>query len=169
MTNTKQTEKKTAIAYLSDVILGSSGEVIQRATQREKIEAWAAENNIEILNWYEDKIYAEDLFDRSGIQSMLADDSGADLVVVERVWALSRNWAEVKTLLARLEAKGARLEASSTLWDCVSQMSRHHYTTGGLRHREMCALEASPKKKKARSGLRRPATMHFAGLARNHA
>jgi hypothetical protein len=168
MTNTK-TDRKTAIAYLSDVILGSSGEVIQRATQREHIEAWAAENKVEILHWYEDKIYAENLFDRSGLQAMLADESGADMVVVERIWSLSRTWPEVKTLIAKLESKKLRLEASSTLWDCVSQMARHHYTTGGLRHREMCALEASPATKKARSALRRPATMHFSGLARRHA
>ena len=159
---------KTAIAYISDVILGSSGEVIHRNIQREKIEAWATENDVEILHWYEDKLYTESLFDRKGLQALLADDSGADLCVVERVWSLSRNWAELKALLARLESKGARLTASSTLWDCVSQMARQHYTGGGLKRRESCALEA-PVAEKARKSVRRPATLHFAALRRHHA
>jgi DNA invertase Pin-like site-specific DNA recombinase len=166
--NTHTDTNTTAIAYISDVILGSSGEVIHRSSQRERIEAWASENGVEILHWYEDELYADSLFDRKGIQALLADDSGADLCVVERVWSLSRNWAELKTLLARLESKGTRLSASSTLWDCVSQMARQHYTSGGLKRREACAL-AAPTTERAQKSVRRPATSHFAKLRRHHA
>ncbi len=143
MTSTPR-DTRRAIAYVSDVILGTSGEVIQRDTQRQGIEARAADTNTDILGWYEDKIYAESLFERSGLQALLADEAMAHpgtIIVVERVWALSRSWEELKTLLARLEATGTRLESATTLWDGVSQLARQYYSSGALKAHGACAIE----------------------------
>lgn len=156
---------KKATAYVSDVILGTTGDVISRADQKKKIEAYAAENGVEITAWYEDEIYAESLFDRPGLKALLADASGATTVLVERVWCLSRNWKELRDLMGRLETRSARLESATTLWDCVSQMARHHYTTGGLQARGERAVEAVET---AAEGVRvrKPAHLHFLGVKR---
>jgi len=155
---------KKAIAYVSDVILGTTGEVISRADQKKKIEAHAAETGVEIAAWYEDAIYAESIFDRPGLKALLADRSGAAVVLVERVWSLSRNWKELSDVLGRLEQRGARLEAATTLWDCVSQMARHRYTTGGLKPRGPQVAEPEPAAEPVR--VRRPAHLHFLGIKR---
>ena len=156
---------KKAIAYVSDVILGTTGEVISRADQKKKIEAYAAENGVEIAAWYEDAIYAESLFDRPGLKAMLADSSDATVVLVERVWCLSRNWKELRDVMGRLEQKTARLESATTLWDCVSQMARHHYTTGGLKPRAAVAVEVEAAAEAVR--VRKPARLHFLGVKRS--
>ncbi len=157
---------KKATAYVSDVILGTTGEVISCADQKKKIAAYAAENGIEITAWYEDGIYAESLFDRPGLKALLADASGATSVLVERVWCFSRNWKELRDVMARFEQKGARLESATTLWDCVSQMARHHYTTGGLMPREGRAVEVIETATEG-ARVRRPAHLHFLGIKRS--
>ena len=156
---------KKAIAYVSDVILGTTGEVISRADQKKKIEAYAAENGIEVAAWYEDAIYAESLADRPGLKALLADGNGATVMLVERVWCLSRNWKELRDVMGRLETKAARLESATTLWDCVSQMARHHYTTGGLKPREGRVVEVEEATEAVR--VRKPARLHFLGVKRS--
>jgi len=158
---------KKAIAYVGDVILGTTGEIISRDYQRSEIAAWADENGVEVVKWYEDSVYAESLFQRPGVRAMLDDDSGADMVLVERVWSLSRNWKDLNTLIERLEAKGKKVESTTNLWDCVSQMTRQYYTSGGVKKQPRPVVQL--EKSKARHRVRRPATMHFAALQHHKA
>ena len=55
---------KKAIAYVSDIILGRTGEVIKRSCQVELIAQYAADNDIDIIGWFEDEMYNEDLLAR---------------------------------------------------------------------------------------------------------
>jgi hypothetical protein len=135
--------EKTAIAYASDIILGNTGEVIDRAFQKARVEEYAKENNIKILAWFEDEAFSEYLFSRPKIKEMIAFKEPYDYVLVERVWTLSRKWKEVKALLKVLESKQVRVQATTTLWDCVSQMARHHYRNAAMSFDMIpCALEA---------------------------
>jgi tRNA(Ile)-lysidine synthase TilS/MesJ len=118
---------KRAIAYTSDIILGNTGEIIEREFQRKRIEAYAEENEIEIVAWFEDATYTENLFTRPKVKEMLTYTEPYELVLVERTWAISRKWKEVRTLLRILEIKNVQMEAATTLWDCVSQMTRNYY------------------------------------------
>jgi len=124
--------EKKAIAYTSDIILGNSGEIIERAFQRKRIEEYAKENNIKVVAWFEDEAYNENLFARHSIQALLACKEACDLVLVERTWALSRKWKEIRSFMKVLGDKKVRLETTTTLWDCVSQMARNYYRP--LRH-----------------------------------
>jgi hypothetical protein len=133
--------EKKAIAYTSDVILGNSGEIIERVFQRKRIEEYAKENNIKVVDWFEDEAYNENLFARPNIQALIACKEAYDVVLVERTWALSRRWKEIRAFMKVLEDKKVRLEATTTLWDCVSQMARSYYRP--LRHpagRPTCSL-----------------------------
>jgi len=116
-----------AIAYTSDVILGRTGEVIGRAHQKELIERHAADNGIEIVAWFEDEMYSEDVMSRSGIQKLLANKDTVDLVLVERVWSLSRDMKVLEPFMDAIERKGAKLESATYMWDCVSQMCRRRF------------------------------------------
>ena len=62
---------RKALAYVSDIILGNTGEIIKRSCQVELIKQFAADNDIEIAGWFEDEMYNEDLLARPGIQAML--------------------------------------------------------------------------------------------------
>jgi DNA invertase Pin-like site-specific DNA recombinase len=117
---------KTAIAYTSDIILGRTGEVISRESQKELIKKFAESNDIDIVAWFEDEMYNEDLFSRPGIQEMLAH-TGSDTLLVERVWSLSRKSTVLESFYQELEKKSLKLEATTTLWDVISQMARRHF------------------------------------------
>src|SRR5512136_2744254 len=83
----KERAMKTAAAYVSDVILERTKDVITRETQKELIKQHAAREGFEITAWYEDGVTEGDVLSRPGVQKMLADGSGCDTVLVERVWA----------------------------------------------------------------------------------
>ena len=118
---------KKSMAYTSDVVLSRTKEVISRETQKEVIKKFAAENGIEIAGWYEDEVYEENVLSRPGAQEMLAGMNGCDMVLVERVWSLSRNVRTLEKFYAELEKKGVCLEAATTLWDIASQKCRHRF------------------------------------------
>ena len=118
---------KKAIAYVSDVILGRTGEVIGRAHQKELIQRHAKDNDIEIVAWFEDEMYSEDVMTRSGVEALLAYKEQYDLVLVERVWSLSRDMKVLEPFMAAVERNGAKVESATYMWDCVSQMCRRRF------------------------------------------
>lgn len=115
---------KKAIAYVSDIILGRSGEVISRERQREAIRAYAAANDIQLLECYEDEAYNEEVLARPGIERMMECEHHCDLVLLERVWALSRSWPVLKPILWQVREHGKIVVCTSHLWDYASQRSR---------------------------------------------
>ena len=121
---------KKAIAYVSDIVLGSTGEVISRETQKNAIRQHAADSGYEIVAIFEDDVYAEDVITRPGIQRLLACDVEYDAVLVERVWCLSRSWAPMEPLFKELQRRGHKVESAVCLWDCISQRSRHYFRDG---------------------------------------
>ncbi|HOX46811.1 MAG TPA: recombinase family protein [Myxococcota bacterium] len=156
---------KKAIAYVSDVILGRTGEVISRQSQREALQKHAAENGIEIVAWFEDEIYSENVLTRPGVQAMLADPRGCDLVLVERVWSLTRNLKTLEQVVEILSGRGLRLEASATLWDCASQHCRR-LAKGGAKQPVKAPVVVAET---ARARMDRPAKLNFLHLVRKHA
>jgi hypothetical protein len=178
--------EKKAIAYTSDIILGNTGLVIERALEKKRIEEYAKENNITIVAWFEEEAYEESPLARPKLKEALAYKEPYDVVLIERVWAISRKWTEVLGVIKAWEAKNARLECATTMWDCVSMMARNHYrpaekrmalpgcalegeertaasinlveTYGRAAHKER-ALVVAPSAKKA--AIRKPALLSF--------
>jgi len=130
--------EKKAIAYTTDIILGNTGMVIDRASERKRIEEYAKENGITIVAWFEEEVYEENPTARPKLNAALACTEPHELVLVERVWAISRKWKEIQGVIKLFETKNARVESTTTLWDCVSMMARNHYRTTG---RVACAVE----------------------------
>jgi len=153
---------KKAIAYTSDVILMRTKEVISRETQKELIKKYAAENGIEVVGWFEDEVYDEDVLNRPGTREMLGAIDGCDTVLVERVWSLSRNIATLEKLYAELDKKGVPLEAASTLWDIASQKCRHRFNARvpGAKAGKAAAVVKEPAVVK----IRKPEKFNFVGF-----
>ena len=116
-----------AVCYLSDIILGQTGTVISRDDQRTRIIEHAEKNGIEIVGFYEDEKFDENVLSRPGVQAMLLDERPYDFILVESVWAFSRNWSMLEKLLVILTLKSATLETVRTMWDCTSQRSRDYF------------------------------------------
>jgi hypothetical protein len=116
--------KKKAVAYTSDIIVARTREVINRAGQKSLITRFAEENGIEVVAWFEDEVYDEDVFTRPGIQKMLSYKKPYDIFLVERVWALSRKMFILTGFFNVLGQKKVRLHIATLLWDCTSQMVR---------------------------------------------
>ncbi|HYK89895.1 MAG TPA: recombinase family protein [Acidobacteriota bacterium] len=156
---------KKAIAYVSDIILGRTGEVIRRDCQVELISQYAADNDIEIIGWFEDEVYDEDVLMRPGIQGLLGCDRPYEMVLCERVWALSRSMAALEPFFKELERRAVRFECATTMWDCVSQKCRHRYysRSAGESHATQpgAAVESTVKVR-----TKRPAHLHFSHLVK---
>jgi DNA invertase Pin-like site-specific DNA recombinase len=153
---------KKAIAYVSDVILGRTGDVISREYQKKEIEAHAKANDIEIVAWFEDEMYNEDTMTRKGVQDLLSYDKPFDAILVERVWCFSRRWPVLEQLFAECERHGKKVESATCMWDCISQMSRRRFDatlTTPIVREVVTREEAGPLH------IRRPAKLHFAKIA----
>lgn len=155
----RDTMKKKAIAYTSDVILGRTGEVISRKYQKELIRQFAENNNLEIVAWFEDERYEEDILARPGIQRMLAYDGPCEVFLVERVWALSRKMATLTGFFKLLAQKKIRLETATYLWDCTSQMVRRQLSAGTAPAKVMEPVMVTKEPRKV--AIRRPERFHF--------
>ena len=153
---------KKAIAYTSDIILGRTGEIISRTCQAELIRQYASENGIEIVSWFEDEMYNEDILMRPGIQSMLAFDEPYVLVLCERVWALSRSMATLEPFFRELDRRKAGFEAATTMWDCVSQRCRRRFSDTLEELRPVQPVVELARAGKAR--VARPERLRFAHL-----
>jgi len=154
--------KKKAIAYTSDIILGRTGEIIKRTCQIELIKQYAADNDIEIVGWFEDEMYNEDVLMRPGIQELLAFDQPCDLVLCERVWALSRTMAVLDPFFKELDRRGVGFESATTMWDCVSQRCRRRFSPTLTESRP--ALPVATRAEAGRVRVARPARLKFAHL-----
>ena len=153
---------KRAIAYTSDIILGRTGEVISRSCQAELIKQYAGDNGIEIVGWMEDEMYNEDVLMRPGIQELLAFDKPYDLVLCERVWALSRSMAALEPFFKELDRRKVGFESATTMWDCVSQRCRRRFSPT---LREAPALPPVVMRvEKNRVHVSRPGRLRFAHL-----
>jgi DNA invertase Pin-like site-specific DNA recombinase len=119
---------KKAIAYVSDIILGRTGEVIKRSCQVEILAQYAADNDIDIIGWFEDEMYAEEVLKRPGIQALLACDKPYDMILCERIWSLSRSMSVLEPFFRELDRRGVKVECATTMWDCVSQKCRHRFS-----------------------------------------
>jgi hypothetical protein len=119
--------EKRAIAYTADIILGNTGMVIDRASEKKRIEEYAKENNITIVAWFEEVAYEENPLARPMLKEALAYNEPYEMVLVERVWTISRKWSELRSVIEAWRAKKVRLECATTMWDCVSMMARNHY------------------------------------------
>jgi len=156
---------KKAIAYVNDIILGRTGEVINRSCQVELIAQYAADNEIEIIGWFEDEMYNESVLDRPGIKALLACGNPYDLVLCERVWALSRSMGALEPFFKELDKRGVKLESATTMWDCVSQQCRRRFRG---------APKTSPRQPKPvvenravdRPRVARPSRLHFEHLVK---
>lgn len=131
--------EKKAIAYTTNIVLGNTGLVIERALERKRIEEYAKENGITIVAWFEEEVYEENPMARPKLNEALACTEPHELVLMERVWAISRRWREIRAVMNLFEAKNARVECATRLWDCISMMARHYYRANG---RVACPLEA---------------------------
>jgi DNA invertase Pin-like site-specific DNA recombinase len=156
---------KKAIAYVSDIILGRTGEVIKRSCQVELIAQYAADNDTEIIGWFEDEMYNEDVLMRPGIRALLSYDKPYDLVICERVWALSRSMATLEPFFKELDRRAVKLESATMMWDCVSQQCRRRFR-GPARVKSRPAPAVAKSKAAEHASVARPARLHFAHLVR---
>jgi DNA invertase Pin-like site-specific DNA recombinase len=113
-----------AIAYVSDLTLGHSGETLNRRKQIESISKFASEHQIEIVAWFEDETCTDQVLMRPGIQALLACDKPYDLVICERVWALSRSMKALEPFLTELDRRGVGFDCAASMWDVASQQCR---------------------------------------------
>ena len=118
---------KKAIGYVCDIPIPGTDLVISKEDQRVRILKYAERENLELITIYEDETFTEDFMNRPGVKKILEYPERFDVLLVERVWCLSRKKKELEPFLKKLDERGVEVVASSYLWDCVSQAVRHRY------------------------------------------
>ncbi len=125
--------KQKAIGYVCDIPIPETDIVITKEDQRIRILNYAQEENLELIGMYEDEEYTDDFINRPGVQNVLNCKEDFEVLLVERVWCLSRKMKELSPFLDQLCKKNIELKTSSYLWDCASQQVRHYHLVEKLR------------------------------------
>ncbi|MEW6443878.1 MAG: recombinase family protein [bacterium] len=131
--------RKRAIGYVCDIPAGGTDVAISREDQKLGIVKHAAEQNLDLVCIFEDELFTENPLARAGINKALNCGEEYDVLLVERVWALSRKMRELNPLLDRLDSNRTPLVATSYLWDVASQRLRHRHSEPPA---ERCGREA---------------------------
>jgi hypothetical protein len=84
-------------------------------------------------------MYNEDIMSRPGLKALLAHSSSYDMVLTERVWALSRAMGTLETFFTELDRRGVTFDCATTMWDCTSQKCRRRFNPS------LPAVKAEPK------------------------
>lgn len=135
----KMRNQKKVVAYVCDIPIPGTEEVIGRDEQKARILKHAMREGFEVVAFFEDGEFTPDFRERPGVKEMLAAVGNVDLALVERVWCLTRSPKELDAFMTELEARGIQLAATSYLWDCVSQQARHRYMGKGRDHHDLKA------------------------------
>lgn len=118
---------KKAVGYVCEIQIPGTDLVISKEDQRARILKHVQKENMELVCIYEDDAPTAEVFDRPGIQGLIDRKEPFDILLVERIWAISRKRQALEPLLRILDRRGVEVQASSYLWDCVSQQVRHRY------------------------------------------
>ena len=141
---------KKVIAYVCDIPIPGTNEVISKNDQKARILKYAQKEGIEVVSIYEDDNYSDDFMARPGVQRALNCNEIIDQIMVERVWCFTRSRKELDSLMGELDKKGVQLAATSYLWDCVSQQVRHRYMgTVAEKARELMKTQKAKDEKAA--------------------
>lgn len=142
---------KKAIGYVCDIPIPETDLVISKEEQRLRILKYAQKENIELIYIFEDEKFTEDFMNRPGVRKILECKEDFDLLVVERIWCLSRKRRELEPFLRKLDKRNVAVVTTSYLWDCCSQQVRHRYM-GSLAEKmraEAKALSEAKNKQRA--------------------
>jgi DNA invertase Pin-like site-specific DNA recombinase len=135
-------EAKRAIGYVCDIPVPDTDLVISKEDQRFRIMKYAKNEDLELTSIYEDEEYTDDFINRPGIQKILNSRDGIEVLLVERVWCLSRKMKDLMPFLKKLERKNIQIVTSSYLWDDVSQGVRHYNLVARLRREKRKSVDA---------------------------
>lgn len=143
--------RKKAVGYVCDVPVTEEGVVISKNDQRIRILKCAQQEGYELTAIYEDDRFTEDFMGRPGVKKLLSPDNVFEVLLVERIWSLSRKMKDLKPFLDRIDQKKATVVCTSCLWDCTSQQVRHRYMEplAAKARREASARAAVKRRKKA--------------------
>jgi hypothetical protein len=137
---------KRAIVYTSDIFSSNSDAVIDGEFEKKRIEQYAKANDITVVAWFEEAAHGGTLFTRPKLKELVAYKEPYDLVLIERAGALSGKWREIRGMMKLFDGKNARLECTTTLYDCISMMARNYYRHDGQRAAmSACARSGSGK------------------------
>jgi DNA invertase Pin-like site-specific DNA recombinase len=123
---------KKAVGYVCDIPIPGTDQVIGKEDQRLRIMKYAQKENLQLVCIYEDDKFTENFNERPGVKKVREHAEPFDLLVVERVWSLSRKRKDLEPFMRELDKKGVEMVASSYLWDCISQQVRHRYAGGNM-------------------------------------
>jgi len=116
---------KKVVAYMCPIPLDYADDVISSEEQKKYITKYSIRNKLDVSAFYEDVEPSEDILQRPAIREILDKERDAGVLLVERVWCLSRKRTLLKPFLEILDSEGIKLQTATTMMDCVSQFARH--------------------------------------------
>ncbi len=128
--NRKGVSTMKAVGYVSGIYVDYEGNVVDKEAQKKNLKEFATDNGIELVAVYEDVNECEKVMDRSGVKKMIAE-ADAEIVLVDRVWAVGRSRAAVTPFMRALDSKGMKLETCTDCFDVTSQFTRFWYRQPG--------------------------------------
>ena len=138
-TSTRMSKK--AIGYICPIPLDYADDIIGADEQKRHIEAYAKRNGFEIEAFYEDEGPSDDILHRPAMERIIESEKNAGVILVDRIWCLSRQRKPLIPFLETLDREGIKLEAAVTMMDCVSQFARHwHKNKKNMHLEDFCVI-----------------------------
>lgn len=121
-TTTKTTRQAKAYLRCSTTEQGDSG--LGLAAQRATIEAWAARENVEVIEWVEEVQSGKSMAKRPALRNLVAGMQAGEVLVSSAVSRLARSVSDLATMLDTATRRGYEVAAIDTGLDTTTPAGR---------------------------------------------
>lgn len=125
-------DPKRAVGYACGIDLEHEGIFVPAETQKDRIRKLASALNLRLADIYADEDREAEILERPAMKKLLQEENQAGVIILDRIWALSRRREKLQPFLRALGEKGIGLEIATTMMDVASQYVRTWKETGAV-------------------------------------
>jgi CheY-like chemotaxis protein len=123
---------RLAVGYVCAIDLEAEGVVSPAEKQIERVKKFSGANNLKLKDIFEDSDRAVEILERPAMRKLLNEEEKAGVIIIDRIWSLSRKREKLQPFLHALTEKGFTLEVVTTMMDVASQYVRAWKETGAF-------------------------------------
>ena len=125
-------DPKRAVGYACGIDLEHEKIFVPVETQKNRIRKLASALNLRLADIYVDEDREAEILERPAMKKLLQEENQAGVIILDRIWALSRRREKMQPFLRALGEKGIGLEIATTMMDVASQYIRTWKETGAV-------------------------------------
>jgi CheY-like chemotaxis protein len=125
-------DPRRAVGYACGIDLEHEGIFVPAEKQKDRIRKLASALNLKLSDIYLDENRDVEILERPAMKKLLQEENRAGVIIVDRIWALSRRREKLQPFLRTLGEKNIGLEIATVMMDVASQYVRTWKETGAV-------------------------------------